>query len=93
MIYLLIWYLSGLISLTLLYLIPEKDRKVNNGYVIITTHSLSKNEITIRDIIEGLFYSLAGLFITLGLLKRLIGKVINLDKIVWRRNKEELWVK
>ena len=42
------------------------------------------------DIIEGLFYSLAGLFITLALLKRLIGKVINLDKVVWYRNKEEL---
>ena len=39
---------------------------------------------------EGLFYSLAGLFITLGLLKRLIGKVINLDKVVWHRDKEEL---
>ena len=90
MIYFLLWYLSGLISLTLLYLIPEKDRKVKEGYAIITTHSLSKDEITIRDIIEGLFYSLAGLFITLGLLKRLIGKVINLDKVVWHRNKEEL---
>ena len=89
MIYFLIWYLSGLISLTLLYLIPEKDRKVKEGYIIITTHSVSKNEITIRDIIEGLFYSLAGLLITLGLLKRLIGKVINLDKVVWRRFKEE----
>ena len=90
MFYFLIWYLSGLISLALLYLIPEKDRKVKEGYVIITTHSLSKNVITIRDILDGLFYALAGLFITIGLVKRLIGKVINLDKVVWRRDKAKL---